>query len=419
MTTSPTTPPVPGAAATAGDAVVDPATGRPAGRAQLILLLAASCMSVLGAVLIAPVLPQIQAEFAAVAGVEVLVPIVLTVPALIIGLMAPFAGAIADRFDRKRLLLVAMVGYTIFGTAPLYLGSLGAILGSRVLVGVCEAAIMTCATTLIGDYWSGEQRSRYLGLQTLVATLSATVFLGLGGALGAAGWRTPFWLYFAAILLVVPMARSLWQPARPTAEARTGARLAGVPWRRLAAPCLVTLFGGAVFYALIVELSFVLNGLGVTSTAVIGGISAVMSLATAAGAIVFGRISRLSPRVLLPTAFGLSAVGLVVVFATTSLVVVTLGAVITGFGTGMLLPTLLTWAVNRLSFEQRGRGTGLWTGSLFLGEFLAPLVIAGIGVGVGGLQPALAVLGVAAAVMAVVTWLALRGRDEPLNTGHL
>jgi MFS family permease len=419
MTTSPTTPPVPGAAATAGDAVVDPATGRPAGRAQLILLLAASCMSVLGAVLIAPVLPQIQAEFAAVAGVEVLVPIVLTVPALIIGLMAPFAGAIADRFDRKRLLLVAMVGYTIFGTAPLYLGSLGAILGSRVLVGVCEAAIMTCATTLIGDYWSGEQRSRYLGLQTLVATLSATVFLGLGGALGAAGWRTPFWLYFAAILLVIPMARSLWQPARPTSEARTGARLAGVPWRLLAAPCLVTLFGGAVFYALIVELSFVLNGLGVTSTAVIGGISAVMSLATAAGAIVFGRISRLSPRVLLPTAFGLSAVGLVVVFATPSLVVVTLGAVITGFGTGMLLPTLLTWAVNRLSFEQRGRGTGLWTGSLFLGEFLAPLVIAGIGVGVGGLQPALAVLGVAAAVMAVVTWLALRGRDEPLNTGHL
>lgn len=419
MTTSPTTPPVPGAAATAGGAVVDPATGRPAGRAQLILLLAASCMSVLGAVLIAPVLPQIQAEFAAVAGVEVLVPIVLTVPALIIGLTAPFAGAIADRFDRKRLLLVAMVGYTISGTAPLYLGSLGAILGSRVLVGVCEAAIMTCATTLIGDYWSGEQRSRYLGLQTLVATLSATVFLGLGGALGAAGWRTPFWLYFAAILLVVPMARFLWQPARPTAEARTGARLQGVPWRLLAAPCLVTLFGGAVFYALIVELSFVLNGLGVASTAVIGGISAVMSLATAAGAVVFGRISRLSPRVLLPTAFGLSAVGLVVVFATASLVGVTLGAVITGFGTGMLLPTLLTWAVNRLSFEHRGRGTGLWTGSLFLGEFLAPLVIAGIGVGVGGLQPALAVLGVAAAVMAVVTWLALRGRDEPLNTGHL
>lgn len=371
------------------------------------------------AVLIAPVLPQMQQEFAAVAGVEVLVPVVLTVPALMIGLIAPFAGFIADRFDRKRLLLVAMVGYTIFGTAPLYLSSLGAVLGNRVLVGICEAAIMTCATTLIGDYWSGEKRSRYLGLQTLVAALSATLFLGIGGALGAAGWRTPFWLYIVAILLVLPMARLLWQPARPAAVPAVSGRLASVPWRLLAAPCLVTLFGGVVFYALIVELSFVLNGVGVTSTAAIGGISAVMSLATAAGAVVFGRISRLSPRVLLPVEFALAAVGLVLVFATTSTAVITVGAVITGLGTGMLLPTLLTWAVNRLSFEQRGRGTGLWTGTLFIGEFLAPLVIAALGLGVGGLQPALAVLGIAAAVMAAVTLVALRGQNEPLDAGHL
>ncbi len=421
MSTNPTTPPSATTLATAPstDAVVDPATGRRAGIPQLVLLLAASCMSVLGAVLIAPVLPQMQQEFAAVAGVEVLVPVVLTVPALMIGLIAPFAGFIADRFDRKRLLLVAMVGYTIFGTAPLYLSSLGAVLGSRVLVGICEAAIMTCATTLIGDYWSGEKRSRYLGLQTLVAALSATLFLGIGGALGAAGWRTPFWLYIVAILLVLPMARLLWQPARPAAVPAVSGRLASVPWRLLAAPCLVTLFGGVVFYALIVELSFVLNGVGVTSTAAIGGISAVMSLATAAGAVVFGRISRLSPRVLLPVEFALAAVGLVLVFATTSTAVITVGAVITGLGTGMLLPTLLTWAVNRLSFEQRGRGTGLWTGTLFIGEFLAPLVIAALGLGVGGLQPALAVLGIAAAVMAAVTLVALRGQNEPLDAGHL
>jgi sugar phosphate permease len=144
-----------------------------------------------------------------------------------------------------------------------------------------------------------------------------------------------------------------------------------------------------------------------------------MSLATAAGAVVFGRLSRLSPRVLLPIEFALSAVGLVLVFTTTSLAVITIGSVITGLGTGMLLPTLLTWAVNRLSFEQRGRGTGLWTGTLFIGEFLSPLVIAAVGLGVGGLQPALAVLGIAAAVMAVVTFLVLRGQDEPLNVGHL
>jgi len=394
-----------------------PATAEPAheaGRSQLVLLLAGSCMSVLGAVLIAPVLPQMSAEFAGTPGVNVLVPIVLTAPALVIGLTAPFAGLIVDAIDRKRLLLVAMVAYTVFGTMPLYLHSLNLILGSRILVGVCEAAIMTCTTTLIGDYWSGSKRGKYLGLQTLVAALAATVFLGIGGLLGASGWRTPFWLYVMAAVLAIPMATLLWQPTRPR---RTGvkAKLEPMAWRALLAPCAVTLFGGVIFYALIVQLSFVLTGVGITSTATIGGIAAAMSLATAAGAIVFGRLSRLSPRILLPVEFGLSAVGLLVVFATTSVPVIAIGAVLTGLGTGMMLPTLLTWAVNRLTFLQRGRGTGLWTGTLFIGEFISPLIIAGVGVGAGGLQPALGVLGIAAAVMAVVTLVLLRRNREALN----
>jgi MFS family permease len=381
---------------------------RPPGLVQLVLLLAGSCMPVLGAVLIAPVLPQLAAEFAGVAGVEVLVPVVLTVPALVVGLTAPFAGLLADAIDRKRVLIIAMVAYSVVGTAPLYLDSLPSIIASRVLVGVCEAAIMTCCTTLIGDYWTGERRSRNLGLQALVTAIAATVFLGLGGALGAAGWRTPFWLYLAAAVIAVPMIRALWQPAR---QARTtGRRLEPVPWRQLAVPCLVTLFGGIVFYALIVELSFVLTDVGVTSTAAIGGLSALMSLATAIGAGLFARVANRGPGVLLPIAFGLSGAGFLLIFTTAAVPVIAAGSVLTGFGTGLLLPTLITWAVNRLSFAQRGRGTGLWTGTLFIGQFVAPLVIAAVGAATGGLRPALGVLGVASLVATLAVVVGFRGR---------
>jgi MFS family permease len=89
--------------------------------------------------------------------------------------------------------------------------------------------------------------------------------------------------------------------------------------------------------------------------------------------------------------------------------------VFTGFGTGLLLPTLLTWAVNRLRFEQRGRGTGLWTGTLFIGQFLSPILLAAIGAGVGGLQPALGVLGVVTAVAALTTLLLVRRNNERLD----
>jgi MFS family permease len=404
---------------------LDPGTARPsaptarsAGLPQLVVLLAAVCLPVLAAVLLAPVLPLIAQEFAAVPGVSILVPVVLTAPALVTGLTAPFTGFIADKIDRKRVLLVGLVGYAVVGTAPLYLTSLGTIIASRVLLGLCEAAILTCSTTLIADYWTGARRARYLGLQVLVASVSATVFLALGGVLGAAGWRTPFWLYLVGALLVVPMALLVWQPANHAPGAALHRHLPPVPWRQLLAPCLVTLFGGIVFYALVVELSFVLADLGVTSTAAIGGISALMSLATAIAAASFGRLSRHTPRTLLPVEFGLAAAGLVLVFAAQSVPVVIVGAVLTGFGTGLLLPTLVTWAINPLDFEQRGRGTGVWTGCLTIGEFLAPIVLGVVGAGLGGLQPALGVLGVGCAVMAVVTLLALRRTAQPLSTEH-
>src|SRR3954454_19664871 len=240
----------------AGEAAVDPATGRPAGFGQALVLLLSSCLAVLGAVLLAPVLPAIQDAFAGTAGVEALTPVVLTAPALVIGLTAPFAGRMVDRLGRKRLLVGALVVYAFVGTAPEWLPSLQLIVASRVLVGLTEAAIMTCCTTLLADYFSGPRRERYFGLQVIFTTVAATLFFGLGGALGSHNWRTPFWLYVVSLPLAVAAARFIWQPApRAQAAARTE-KLAPLPWRTLFGPVAVTLLGGLVVYVLIVELSF-------------------------------------------------------------------------------------------------------------------------------------------------------------------
>src|SRR4051812_6342748 len=157
----------------AGEVAVDPATGRPAGRAQALVLLLSSCLAVLGAVLLAPVLPRIEDAFAGTPGVKTLTPIVLTAPALVIGLTAVVAGRIVDRLGRRRLLIAALVVYAFVGTAPLWLDSLPLIVASRVLVGLTEAAIMTCCTTLLADYFHGRQREKYLGLQVVFTTVAA------------------------------------------------------------------------------------------------------------------------------------------------------------------------------------------------------------------------------------------------------
>lgn len=88
-----------------------------------------------------------------------------------------------------------------------------------------------------------------------------------------------------------------------------------------------------------------------------------------------------------------------------------------GFGTGLMLPTLVTWVMNRLTFGARRRGMGIFNSLLFIGEFLCPIVVAAVGAGVGGLQPG-GVLGVVAAVLAVTLTLTLRGTRERLDESH-
>lgn len=401
--------------AAVADAPPEQTVSGPGHRLRLTLLMAGACLPILGAVLIAPVLPQMHAHFADVPGVDALVPMALTIPALSLALLAPFAGVLVDRLGRKRLLVVSTVLYAILGTAPLWLESLGAIVASRALVGVAEAAIMTCSTTLIGDYYSGRQRDRYLAMQTMCASISATAFFVLGGAAGSAGWRAPFWAYAVSLLLAPAMAAFLPRPRpadpadEPSPTAAEPIAKRPFPWRPLAGTCALTLFGAVLFYTVQVEMAFLLNDMGVNNTGVIGLATAGSSAAVVIGAVVFAKAGR-SPQAWLPTAFGLSALGFAVIWLAPDPVVLTIGAVINCLGSGIMLPSLLTLAMSKLHYADRGRGTGLWTGSFFLGQFICPLVVLALTSAVGTLANALGVLALAGAVATAALGLAARRR---------
>ncbi len=400
-----------------------PVANRTAGFWQAVLLLAGSCMPVLGSVLITPILPQLSQVFGGEPGSAVLVPMIVAIPALIIAIFAPFAGQIVDRLGRKNLLLVAMFAYALVGTAPAWLEDLQLILFSRVLVGVCEAAIMTVCTTLIVDYFHEEKRRiKYLGLQTVVTTLAATVFIVLGGALGVAGWHTPFWVYAISIVIAVPMIFLLWEPSREDAtdsHVATGEKVR-VPWRLISIPLIVTLFGGFTFYVIIIEASYLVVGTGVaaTDTGTIGLVAALASLATAAGAFTFARIAKLQPRVQLPLAFGLQSVGMLVIWLGGGLPSVIVGAIIASAGSGLLLPTLVTWTLSKISFEERGRSTGWWQSAFFFGQFLTPILMGVLAAMVGGLTVAVGLVGIAAAVVAMVLGVLLR-RPAAVHGGRV
>ncbi len=84
------------------------------------------------------------------------------------------------------------------------------------------------------------------------------------------------------------------------------------------------------------------------------------------------------------------------------------GAVLNCLGTGLLLPSLLTIAMSKLDFADRGRGTGLWTASFFIGQFICPLVLIAAKSALGTLAAAVGLLGLASAVVAAGLLLTAR-----------
>ena len=139
---------------------VNPAASHEPRLIHAIILLVTSGLTVLVTAILGPSLPAMQAHFKDIPGADYLVPLTMTAPMLMMATLCVFAGELADRFGRKRLLVGSAVLYALVGTAPLYLESLVAIIASRFALGVMEAVLMTVSTTMIGEIGRASCRER-------------------------------------------------------------------------------------------------------------------------------------------------------------------------------------------------------------------------------------------------------------------
>jgi MFS family permease len=352
-----------------------------------IILILASIMPAMAIISLVPVLPLLLEEFSEVKGSQFLVPIAMTIPALCVAIFSPFAGWISDKFGRKPVLISSLIIYAIIGVVPFFLQSLVQIIAARVVLGIAEAAIMTVATALIADYFTGRQRQRWVSIQIATVSLSAIALIAVGGLLGEfLGSRGPFLLYLVALPIALFSAILLFEPPQ---RAQEGNNALPLPWARILPLLLITLFVGIVFYTVIVKLGEILALTSAVSPAIIGGIGAAVNVGVAAGSMSFRRFKGASAPKLISLGLGLAAVGYLLASLSISLLVTSAGAIITCFGSGLLLPTMLNWVLKELPENVRGRGTGLWTGAFFLGQFSAPIAIAALQANLGGLETVL------------------------------
>ena len=333
-------------------------------------LLAASTLTIMAGATIAPGLPRMQAHFADVAQADLLVRLVLTIVALAVALFSPIAGWLADRFGRKPLLLFGLALYAVAGTSGLYLETLPALLLGRVLLGVAVSSITTASSALVADSFAGVQRTQFIGLQAAFTGFGGVLFLPLGGMLADIGWHAPFAVYFAS-LAILPFA--LWGIDEPIKA--TAATLDWVQPGIVRQIYVLALLQMIVFYIGPTQIPFLLQNVIGLAPSLTGYVVALFTLSSALTSLQYANVRhRLDERAVTVLGFALLGLGWFVFGLTQSLWVILGGMVVSGIGGGLLGPNFAAWLAGLAPAHARGRVLSGLSTSLFLGQFLSPIL---------------------------------------------
>lgn len=363
------------------------------------VLVAGPTMVVLIPMAAAPAMPAMAAHFAGGGDGALFAQLVMTIPAVLLILVAPLAGVLAEVIGRRAVMLLGFALFVLAGGAGLIVDSQWTLIVSRLLLGAAGGAIQTSSLSLVSDYPSGGPRERLLGFMVAGSSVMAVAALTVGGHMvDLWGWRAPFLLYLAGIPAFFLAIFSVKSHLHSSSREHNLLAPIRVLWPVY---LLAALFTVGMFMPSI-QGPFLLEQRGIRSAEVQGSVAAACALIAAISAASYGFLVRyISPRSLLmitAALFGIGAIGM----ATLNGVIPIGGAsAMMGIGAGLVEATCATIIMARAPSEMRSRALGLLLGAIFFGQFLNPWLVAPLRscFGIGGAFIAIGCFFIALAVV--------------------
>lgn len=342
------------------------------------VLLLSSAMTVMAGAVISPALPEISRHFSA-DNANVLTKLILTMPALTIALCAPLAGHLSDLFGRKKLLVYSLFLYGLSGFSGFFLDDLFLLLASRAVLGISVGGIMSAATALVGDLFSGNERAEFIGLQSGFMYIGGIVLVLLGGFLAEISWKAPFLAYLSAFAVFILAIIGLSKPNHGSNSSKMVdlEKSLRVPYLAVGLIYLLVFLLMIFYYMVLVQLPFILQDRFGVGSAVTGLAISVSAFAGSLSSLSYPLIKRrLSYKLIYVLGFVFVSAGYVLIGNSFGFVVILTGLALAGFGNGMLMPNGSFWLMEVAPEHIRGKAVGGFTGMIFLGQFLSPILMA-------------------------------------------
>ena len=172
------------------------------------------------------VLPQIKADFSASGVTDAQLGLISSVFTLVFGLSMPFAGLVADLFNRKRVLVFGAFLFSVGIFVSGFAAGLGMLFISYGIINSIGQSLMPpCNTSLISQYHDETRGTAFSIYQTAiyVGIVVCSVVSGYLAQLGEGGWRYAFWIFGAiAVLWAVVIAIFLKDTPQASSDNKVG-----------------------------------------------------------------------------------------------------------------------------------------------------------------------------------------------------
>jgi len=191
------------------------------GRAGFLILLATIFIDMLGIGIMWPVLPNLVKELTGgdLATASAIYGWLVSLYSLMQFAFGPAMGALSDRFGRRSIIIVSLIGLTADYVILAVAGSVWWVAAARLVGGVLGASIAT-AYAYVADVSPAERRAQDFGLLGVALSLGFVAGPFLGGVLGELGARVPFIVAAVVSLGAVAFAFFLLPESLPVEKRR-------------------------------------------------------------------------------------------------------------------------------------------------------------------------------------------------------
>jgi DHA1 family tetracycline resistance protein-like MFS transporter len=159
-------------------------------------------IDVLGLAIIIPVIPKLLKELGGVdysAASEINGWLTFTYATMQI-LFSPVMGNLSDRFGRRPILLISLIGFSVDYTFMAFAPTIFWLFIGRTIAGI-TGATMSTATAYIADISTGDKRAANFGIVGAASGLGFIIGVSGGAFLGAINIKIPFMVAAAAALI--------------------------------------------------------------------------------------------------------------------------------------------------------------------------------------------------------------------------